>query len=518
MPYQKLNDLPPAVKVLPAHGQEIWMAAFNSAWDQYKGDEEKCFAVAWSAVKEKYRKEGDKWIEMNAPDFPEWIEVFSTGTWTDAAGNTSDWTLEDLQEIVSSYKPEIYDAPIVIGHPETDSPAYGWIEALKVEGEKLLAKPGKLINEFKDWVKQGLYKKISISLFPDMSLRHVGFLGGVAPAVKGLKPIAFTKKKAGWVFEKEIQMGDQSTEKKDQADGPEGALARREARSKKYNIAVKEGGNVTKPGEWSSVGDDDFLDPVNYRYPCPNADQTRAAAAYWGKPDNQIQYSSEERALISKRLAAKEKQYNIGEQTKQGGTKMREFFEKMKALFTEAEKELTPDPNRKFTEADIQAAEKRVKDAAFAETEKIRKEKEESDKKLKDIETKARKDGIHAFCEGLAKEGKIIPAWQKMGIEEFIFNLDSGESIKFAESDGGTKTRSQWFMDFLTELPKVVTFKEIAGTAGLGSGGSAAEKLSALTKAKMEAKKDLSYGAAFSEVQKENPELAKEALVEIRPQ
>ena len=85
-----------------------------------------------------------------------------------------------------------------------------------------------------------------------------------------------------------------------------------EERSRKYNIAIKDGGHVTKPGEWQNVPDDGFLDPVNYRYPCPDASQTRAAASYWGHPDNQSQYSSEERALIDKRLAAMEKKFKIG--------------------------------------------------------------------------------------------------------------------------------------------------------------------------------------------------------------
>lgn len=134
-------------------------------------------------------------------NFPEWIEVFAKGRWTDAEGHTKDWTFEDLLKIASSYNPKNYEAPIVIGHPETDSPAYGWIEALKVEGNKLLAKPKQLLNELREWVRQGTYKKISISLFPDMTLRHVGFLGGVAPAVKDLKPVEFTNKKMAWTFE-----------------------------------------------------------------------------------------------------------------------------------------------------------------------------------------------------------------------------------------------------------------------------------------------------------------------------
>lgn len=96
------------------------------------------------------------------------------------------------------------------------------------------------------------------------------------------------------------------------AAGSEDARKVQETRSKKWNISIKDGGHVTKPGEWSSVPDDEFLDPVNYRYPCPNADQTRAAASYWGHPDNQSQYSSEEKGIINRRLAEMEKKFKIG--------------------------------------------------------------------------------------------------------------------------------------------------------------------------------------------------------------
>lgn len=72
MPYKNLNDLPDSVRDnLPKHAQEIYQAAFNNAWEQYadpdkrRGDasrEETAHRVAWSAVKEKYEKNGSgKW-------------------------------------------------------------------------------------------------------------------------------------------------------------------------------------------------------------------------------------------------------------------------------------------------------------------------------------------------------------------------------------------------------------------------------------------------------------------------
>lgn len=75
MPYTKIGDLPDSVRdSLPKHAQEIYMAAYNSAWEQYdqpqerRGDasrEETAHRVAWAAVKKKYEKQGDEWVEKD---------------------------------------------------------------------------------------------------------------------------------------------------------------------------------------------------------------------------------------------------------------------------------------------------------------------------------------------------------------------------------------------------------------------------------------------------------------------
>jgi cation transport regulator len=72
MPYNKLAELPDSVRDnLPKHAQEIYQAAYNSAWEQYDQPEERrgnasreetAHRVAWAAVKEKYVKQDDKWV------------------------------------------------------------------------------------------------------------------------------------------------------------------------------------------------------------------------------------------------------------------------------------------------------------------------------------------------------------------------------------------------------------------------------------------------------------------------
>lgn len=76
MPYSSTSELPDSVKsVLPAHAQDIYKEAFNSAYDEYKDPEERrgdesreevAHKVAWAAVKKKYEKGADeKWHPKN---------------------------------------------------------------------------------------------------------------------------------------------------------------------------------------------------------------------------------------------------------------------------------------------------------------------------------------------------------------------------------------------------------------------------------------------------------------------
>lgn len=85
-----------------------------------------------------------------------------------------------------------------------------------------------------------------------------------------------------------------------------------EARSKRYHIAIKEGGHVTKPSDYKNLSDEQFADPVNYRYPI-DKEHIHGAITYWAKPKNQEQYSSGEKKIISDRIEKAKKKFKIGE-------------------------------------------------------------------------------------------------------------------------------------------------------------------------------------------------------------
>ncbi|MBL1121383.1 MAG: hypothetical protein D8M26_00670 [Ignavibacteriae bacterium] len=150
------------------------------------------------------------------------FEIFKTGSHTSDKGVTKEYSLDDLNFIASSYNPSEDEAPIVIGHPENNDPAFGWVSSLSVSEEgKLLAETqdDKLHPDFLSALKEGRYKKRSISLTPEGKLRHVGFLGAAKPSVKGLADIQFTTQ-ASEVYEFDVEK-DAKVETKEEVIKPE---------------------------------------------------------------------------------------------------------------------------------------------------------------------------------------------------------------------------------------------------------------------------------------------------------
>jgi hypothetical protein len=134
------------------------------------------------------------------------IHIFSPGTQTSAQGVTREFTSSDLQQVANSYNADLHEAPIRIGHEDNDKvPSWGWVKQVKLKGEDLYAEV-EFSPLMEDYVKNGLYRKVSASFYapeskinPDpgsWSLRHVAMLGAQPPAVKGLKGFAYAEESA----------------------------------------------------------------------------------------------------------------------------------------------------------------------------------------------------------------------------------------------------------------------------------------------------------------------------------
>lgn len=129
------------------------------------------------------------------------LPIFRAGTHTSVDGRKLTFTSAILRELAEGYDPQVSEAPLVVGHPRLDAPAYGWAKSLKAEGELLYAEPHQVEPQFAELVNAGRFKKISASIYlPDSPgnptpgkhyVRHIGFLGAAAPAVKGLPSVQF---------------------------------------------------------------------------------------------------------------------------------------------------------------------------------------------------------------------------------------------------------------------------------------------------------------------------------------
>ena len=133
---------------------------------------------------------------------PKPFKIFRAGTHTDSAGTVTTFTREQLAASVQAYNDGEWRAPMVVGHPKGDAPAYGWIGSLSLTDDgEIVADTEKLNPEFAQLMEDGAYRNRSASWYaPDhpsnpspgvWQLRHLGMLGAQPPALKGLGDVQF---------------------------------------------------------------------------------------------------------------------------------------------------------------------------------------------------------------------------------------------------------------------------------------------------------------------------------------
>lgn len=207
------------------------------------------------------------------------IEIFRPGKFKAMSGAEISFSSEMLKDIAESYDPGVYQAPLVIGHPKVEDPAYGWVKSLDFSGERLSAEPESVVEEFASLVASKRYQHVSASFFtPDHPanpkpgkyyLKHVGFLGAVPPAVTGLKPANFASDNEDKVLEFAVDFTEEPTaeasQNKDSAEAQkvaenalserEKAIAEKEKALAEREKAVTENETKMKKAEFSAFAD-----------------------------------------------------------------------------------------------------------------------------------------------------------------------------------------------------------------------------------------------------------------------
>lgn len=376
------------------------------------------------------------------------FQIFKPGKHTASSGAVIEFTEDMLKAAVAAYDPELHEAPIVVGHPKDNGPAYGWVKSLSFDDSGAVVVEAQQVDaDFSEMVVAGRFKKRSASWYlPDspsnpkpgtLYLRHVGFLGAQPPAVKGLKEVSFSEDEGvvefsetgRWAFR---SMADMLRNLREWLIGKEG----------------QEAADKVVP-QW-------------------DIDAVRRAADEVDDDDNEVQPAampafSEEDPMKIEELQARVAALESENATLKANQKPADFGERETALA--------------------------AREAAVAEA-----------------EAKAARAGVEARVDAVIQAGRLLPAQKKQAVD-FAMGLAAGEAIvDFGEGDQAKKvTQRDAYLLQLEAAPKVVEYGERApsGAAPEGQAGdpqALAEKARDLVKAKASEGKTISFTEAVAEV------------------
>jgi hypothetical protein len=338
------------------------------------------------------------------------IEIFRAGTHQPMQGAAVTITSDDLAAIAAAYDVALHEAPIVAGHPVHDAPAYGWVKGLTAKDGVLLAETGDVDADFAGLVKAGRFKKISASFYqPDSPanpkpgawhLRHVGFLGAMPPAVKGLRNAAFAGGEEGVVN----FMGDMDVA---------------------YDLAAPLARFLRRMREWFLTAPGGGLEVADSLAPSWEIDAIASAA---------------DRAIARKNSAFSDPATEHQKETGMGIEKENDLAAHQPSqegygLAREAALKQRED------ELAANAAAFAQKQAAFAEK-----------------ENKARHDENAALIASMVKEGRVAPALAPSMIA-FMDGLDDVSSVSFGE-EASPQTPLEYFRAVLAKAGPVIDFGE----------------------------------------------------------
>lgn len=381
-----------------------------------------------------------------------WIEVFRAGDY----GDRGRWTAQDLDRLVAAYDTRLQPAPVVIGHPTTDSPAYGWVARLRRAGQSLWAQLEKVDKGFESLLRDGRFRQRSVALYRHFApaggpyLRHIGFLGAQPPAVKGLAPVRFfagVTEPATLVFTESISVH------RTDLSVPQPHTFSMEVPMPESNLQKlfdHISGFFTEPSLALAVGDGDAD---------PSADQSASRGENGdGDGNDSVSPGFAGRDFSVPSLPVSGRRAEGNPATTDGAHAPTTDGVRGKPILGSPEEQPIADRlaelEQRFdalTASPVQLSPSQP--AAVISSE------------------------VSAFVESLRAAGKFPPAFDRLGVSDFLHHLAAQPATAF--SSGGDEEPSDsspvvpsdhtplaWFQEFLTQLPAVIHFGEMSAPAG----------------------------------------------------
>lgn len=378
------------------------------------------------------------------------FEIMKRGKWTASGGQTLDFSEDMLKQAVDAYDPELHEAPIVIGHPKDNGPAYGWIKSLNYSEGVLTAEPVQVDAEFAEMVAAGRFKKRSASFYlPDspanpkpgtLYLRHVGFLGAQPPAVKGLKDVNFSDNEEGVV-----EFADSW------------AIASLFRRLREWMIGkhgIETADSVLPSYQVESLEAEARRPMEN---PAPAASFNEAEAISW----------------LEKAIALHEKHMNgtaptTGADGKKSQQKMMDHMRAALAALTGktdpvdmSENSMTPE---QIAALQAKADQLEQENAALKAAAAKHADFAERETSLAAREAAIARAEIETRVDAAIKDGRVLPAQKKMIVDFAVGLADAEKTIDFGEGDKAEKvTQRELYLRQMEQGPKLVDFKEHSG-------------------------------------------------------
>ncbi len=361
-------------------------------------------------------------------------EVFSSGQW-----NKDKYSDKDLQEMVQNFSElkDIVKPPAKIGHSESQDylkkeglPAAGWVDSLKMVGNKVVAHFKDVPKIVKDLIDKKAYKRVSAEIYPKYKnpangkiynnvLRAVAFLGAETPAVETLSDIA--------------------------------ALYNMDTQDFKTYGFDLEGNNIIKQSQ--NKGGDTIVGKYNVSIEGASKDElVKKLSESLGEG---VKVNVEDSAILDAEEQKKKEEEAKNKEVKD--KKIEELSQQYEAV---TKLQGDKDSKIKSLEEELVKVRQQLQDAVDAQT-KSESDNAEMMKKMAEAEAATKMSAIKSFVKEQIGAGKLLPKDEEI-VVALMGQLDD-KVVKFSKDD---KEVSEPVLDvlkkFISDRPKAVEFAEVS--------------------------------------------------------